>query len=145
MKTSTKSSTARKPIFVDTSGFYALFIDDDRHHPRARSILVEAEKYKRLFVTTDYIVDETATLFRARKQTAAISLFFQILQSTKACRLVWMDTDRFDAAQKLFLRHSDKNWSFTDCTSFSVMRELGLTEALTSDHHFEQAQFVPLL
>ena len=39
----------------------------------------------------------------------------------------------------------DKEWSLTDCTSFVVMQEEGLTDALTTDHHFEQAGFTVLL
>jgi predicted nucleic acid-binding protein len=35
----------------------------------------------------------------------------------------------------------DKNWSFTDCISFIVMEQEGLIDALTGDHHFEQAGF----
>lgn len=45
----------------------------------------------------------------------------------------------------LFERYRDKNWSFTDCISFAVMSKEGITEALTADHHFEQAGFKALL
>jgi len=145
MKKSTKSSTGSSPIFVDTSGFYALLVDEDRHHEQARTLLLDAERTRRRFVTTDYVIDETATLLRARKAAASIPVLFQVLQNSKACQIAWMDSDRFWAAQKLFLSHADKAWSFTDCTSFVVMRELRLREALTSDHHFGQAKFVPLL
>jgi uncharacterized protein len=43
------------------------------------------------------------------------------------------------------LSRRDKEWSLTDCISFVVMKERGLTEALTADHHFEQAGFKALL
>ena len=45
----------------------------------------------------------------------------------------------------LFAKRPDKEWSLTDCISFIVMQEYGLTEALTADHHFEQAGFTILL
>jgi hypothetical protein len=45
----------------------------------------------------------------------------------------------------LFAGRSDKNWSLTDCISFVVMQDEGLTEALTGDSHFEQAGFKALL
>ena len=48
-------------------------------------------------------------------------------------------------ALKLYHQHRDKEWTLTDCTSFIVMRERGLTEALTGDHYFEQAGFTALL
>lgn len=145
MKKSTRSSTGKPATFVDTSGFYALLVDEDRHHARARALLLEAERARRVFVTTDYVIDETATLLRGRKESASIPLLFQTLQNSKACQMVWMDPDRLQAAQRLFLSHADKAWSFTDCSSFVIMRELGLREALTSDHHFEQAKFTALL
>lgn len=46
---------------------------------------------------------------------------------------------------ELYEARSDKDWSLTDCTSFIVMQDRGLTDALTGDHHFEQAGFRPLL
>lgn len=51
----------------------------------------------------------------------------------------------FDAALDLYSRRLDKGWSFTDCLSFLVMQRYGITDALTSDHHFEQAGFTALL
>jgi predicted nucleic acid-binding protein len=60
-------------------------------------------------------------------------------------RLEWVEQDRFQAAASLFRRHKDKEWSFTDCVSFAVMRELNIRDCFTTDHHFEQAGFTPLL
>jgi predicted nucleic acid-binding protein len=51
----------------------------------------------------------------------------------------------FEAGLKLYLNRSDKYWSLTDCISFEVMEREGLTEALTGDHHFEQAGFIALM
>jgi predicted nucleic acid-binding protein len=51
----------------------------------------------------------------------------------------------FDAGLKLYAERPDKSWSLTDCISFCVMQARGICEALTGDHHFEQAGFVPLL
>ena len=54
-------------------------------------------------------------------------------------------TARFAAAQSFVRKHSDHGYSFTDCTSFIVMRELKITDALTTDGHFAEAGFRPLL
>jgi predicted nucleic acid-binding protein len=51
----------------------------------------------------------------------------------------------FDAGFELYRKRPDKNWSLTDCISFTVMQERSITEALTGDHHFEQAGFAALL
>jgi len=51
----------------------------------------------------------------------------------------------FDQALDFYHQHHDKQWSLTDCTSFIVMQQRGITEALTGDRHFEQAGFTALL
>jgi hypothetical protein len=68
-------------------------------------------------------------------------------QIDRSKRLRWerIDSARFDAARQLFFKYRDKKFSFTDCTSFAVMREIRLTQALTTDRHFRQMgyQLVP--
>jgi predicted nucleic acid-binding protein len=58
---------------------------------------------------------------------------------------VHIDATLDDRAWRHIKGRQDKEWSLVDCASFVVMQELGITEALTSDHHFEQARFVRLL
>ena len=65
--------------------------------------------------------------------------------SSQACRVEWTSDARFGKVRAFFRRHADKDWSFTDCLSFCVMKEFALPEALTADSHFEQAGFVALL
>ncbi len=50
-----------------------------------------------------------------------------------------------EQAWKLLETRLDKTWSLVDCASFVVMKNRGLTDALTTDRHFEQAGFVRLL
>ena len=144
MRKSTRSSTARE-IFVDTSGFFALLVAKDPMHARATEVLERARKSKQRFVTTDYVLDETATLLRARGAAHLVAGLFDAVFASNACRIVWMDSVRFEGCRAYFLEHHDKDWSFTDCVSFSVMQELGLRRALTTDRHFAQARFEPLL
>ena len=62
-----------------------------------------------------------------------------------ACRIAWMEPELFSAARVYFLKHSDQDYSFTDCVSFLVMREKKIKVALTKDEHFRQAGFQILL
>jgi len=67
------------------------------------------------------------------------------LREAPDCEIVSFSSDIFEEAQSFYDQHRDKQWTLTDCTSFVVMRERGIADALTGDHHFEQAGFVALL
>ncbi|MCU0726347.1 MAG: PIN domain-containing protein [Planctomycetes bacterium] len=132
-------------VFVDTGGFYALLVSgDDRHRP-AREFMRRARKARRRLVTTDYVIDETATLLEARGLGWLAHRLFESLGTSRALRLEWMDSSRFERTRTLFLRSTGRGWSFTDCSSFVVMGELRVREALAKDAHFADAGFVPLL
>jgi predicted nucleic acid-binding protein len=132
-------------IFIDTSGFYALLVRGDDQHDRARHAMRQAAKKKQRFVTTDYVLDEAATLLMARGGSTVIPALFESVSASKACRVVWMDVERFEKTRGLFIKNIDKSWSFTDCFSFIVMRDLRLRAALSKDVHFSAAGFIPLL
>ena len=59
--------------------------------------------------------------------------------------IVWMDAVRFREVYTYYRRHSDKQWSFTDCFSFCVMKQRKIYRALAHDRHYSQAGFEPLL
>ena len=134
-----------REIFVDTSGFYALLVKRDDKHAEASRILKSAAQEQRGFVTTDYVLDEAATLLQARDCRHLLQDFFDAVFASAACQVEWTDEERFHAVKEAFLKHSDQHWSFTDCLSFRVMKERRLRDALTKDTHFEQAGFVILL
>ena len=136
---------AGSDVFMDTAGFLALWDASDEHHQRAVKFQSELSRKKRQFLTTDYIVDETATLLLMRhSHTAAVDFLKTILESG-TLRLEWIDSDTFHSAAALFQGHDDKQWSFTDCVSFALMDELKIQDSFTTDHHFSQAGFNPLL
>ncbi len=132
-------------VFIDTSGFYAMLVRGDDKHAAVQRVLREARRRKRRFLTTDYVLDETATLLKARGFLHLLAPFFERLDASRACRIEWTDSDRFQEVRALFLKHADQAWSFTDCLSFHVMTQLRLREALTKDSHFEHAGFTALL
>lgn len=132
-------------VFVDTSGFYAMLVKGDDRHAAVQRVLREARRRKRGFVTTDYVLDETATLLKARGLVHLLSPFFEKLDGSRALRIEWTDADRFADVRSFFLKHGDQKWSFTDCLSFRIMTEFRLRDALTKDAHFEHAGFKVLL
>jgi len=132
-------------VLLDSAGFLALWDTGDEHHAAAVALQEELTRMRRHFLTTDYVVDETVTLLLVRHSHAAAVDFLDTIERSEALRLEWIGPDRFHAAVSLFRKHADKEWSFTDCVSFATMHELRIRDAFTTDHHFKQAGFVPLL
>jgi len=133
-------------IFVDTSAFYALEVEDDINHKKARNFLfneLRTGKYGAL-VTSDYVLDETLTLLRIRYDPETALKFYEKVSRSKSIKVIWVDQTVFKEALELFKRNGNFKWSFTDCTSFAIMKLLNLRHAFTFDENFEQAGFVKL-
>ena len=131
--------------FIDTSGFYALLIGADDQHAAAAAFMRTAARDRRPLVTTDYVLDETATLLTARGRRHLSGILFEIILESEACRIEWMNPERFASVVSFFTKRVDQKWSFTDCFSFVLMNELHIEQALTKDAHFRAAGFTPLL
>jgi predicted nucleic acid-binding protein len=136
---------AASDVFMDSAGFLALWDAGDEHHADAVRLQQELASKRRRFLTTDYVVDESVTLLLVRHSHAAAVDLLEAIERSEALHVEWIDAPRFSTASTLFRKHADKKWSFTDCVSFAVMRELKIRDALTTNHHFKQAGFVPLL
>lgn len=130
--------------FVDSAGLYALHIASDPRHQRALDLVSRRAKPASL-VLTDYIVQETVTLFKARRHPAAIPKLFALIEGSRAFELHFIDESLFAESRDFLLGHPDKEWSFVDCSSFVLMGKLGIRDALTTDRHFAQSGFRPLL
>lgn len=132
-------------VFVDTSGFYAFMVKrDGAHRAACKHMRALAQRGDELW-TTDYVLDETATLLKARALSHLLSDFFEAIFASKVCHVEWMDADRFLEVRTFCLKHRDHPWSFTDCFSFCVMKRRKIARALTKDGDFHTAGFVPLL
>ena len=130
------------PIFIDTAYVIARVNRRDRYHAQAE---VLAHQYVgRKFVVTDGVLLETGNALARDYRLAAVKLIAQFLASPRV-EVVYMTSDLFAAAFALYEQMADKQWSLVDCASFLVMRERGISQALTSDHHFTQAGFQALL
>ena len=136
---------ANRDVFVDSGAFHALLVSNDPHHARMVSCLKVIQRDRRRLITTDYVVDESVTLLKARKVSAQVPKLFDLLDHSHQLMMEWIAEDRFVAARDFLLRQNDHDYSFTDCASFVVMRELEITDALTTDRHFREAGFRPLL
>ena len=130
-----------KTLFVDTAGWMACADAADPAHRAATAVRDAWIEQGGLFVTTDYIADETLTLIRLRLSHAAAEGWWRQVDGSSRLRWETVTPARAEKARGLFFRYHDKDFSFTDCTSFVVMRELRMREVLTTDHHFAQMGF----
>jgi predicted nucleic acid-binding protein len=130
-----------KSVFVDTAGWMALADAADPLHGRSRAARDTLLEQGRALVTTDFVVDETLTLIRLRLGLPAAEAWWAQVDASPRLRWERIDADRFERARTLFFEYRDKDFSFTHCTSFAVMRDLRLTLALTTNHHFRQMGF----
>jgi predicted nucleic acid-binding protein len=128
-------------LFVDTSGFYASLSSHDDMHADAAELLASAARKRQRLLTTDYVLDETVTLLRVRGCGHLVEPLLSRVMESRACRVEWMDAQRFRKVRQFMAVHADKAWSFTDCFSFVVMKDAGIRSALTKDGHFRQAGF----
>ena len=133
---------AKVAVFLDTSGFYGWLCSDDAHHRKAVRFFTTTD---RPLVTTDWVIGETCNLFAARRAPRLVRILFEALERSVSIHQTTIGTDRFEQARDLFCKYEEHAFPLTDCTSFVVMRELGLKDALTDDRHFRTMGFNPLL
>jgi predicted nucleic acid-binding protein len=95
-------------------------------------------------ITTDAVLLEIGNALARRHKAYAVAVIENAKQS-KDIRLVRLSPELFDRGLDLYSSHRDKAWGLVDCISFVVMRDFGVTEALTHDEHFIQAGFRALL
>ena len=127
-----------KRLFVDTAGWVAAADADDPAQASAVRSRDEWLASGGLLVTTDYVIDETLTTIRMRMGLAASKRWWKQVDGTSRLRIEVVDPERCEKARVIFFGYQDKDFSFTDCTSFVVMDELRVRQVLTLDHHFAQ-------
>jgi predicted nucleic acid-binding protein len=129
-------------IFVDTGYLFAITTPGDQLHLRAMSW---ARAIRERLLTTEYVLWELVNgLSRLLDRPQAHALLDDIHQSS-AWDVIEARRELFSRGLAIHRQHADKEWSLTDCISFLVMRDRGISRALTHDHHFEQAGFEALL
>jgi uncharacterized protein len=127
--------------FLDTSYILALELSSDQYHTQAQQHWQALLPTVPQLVTTSFVFDEVVTFFNTRSyHTKAQQLGNMMLTST-FITLHFVHEPLFQQGWAYFQHHTDKTYSLTDCISFVVMHENGITTALTFDHHFTQAGF----
>jgi uncharacterized protein len=102
-------------------------------------------KVRRPILTTEFILLELGNACARAEDHADFLALLAGIRASPRTRVIPLDSRLLQRGLNLFASRPDKNWSLTDCISFVVMQEEGLTEALAGDSHFEQAGFRALL
>ena len=115
-------------------------------HERAMTCLNYLQTH-RDGITTNYIILELVTLLASALRTtrSKIIAFIESLKSSPHVEIVHVDATLDMQSWQLLKTRIDKEWSLVDCASFIIMQQRGIKEALTTDHHLEQAGFIRLL
>ncbi|MFH1565602.1 MAG: PIN domain-containing protein [bacterium] len=128
-------------IFVDTSAFIALYLIDDNFHTKAIKWLKSMEG-RATFWTTNFVLDEVYTFVRSIKNKKTSIDFAEYLSSNSdIVKVKRVSLEEEKEAFNLFKKLDFARLSFTDCTSFAVMKRLKLKQAFSFDKHFKQAGF----
>ncbi len=129
-------------MLLDTSGLLCFFDDKDFRHADASAFIESANTR----LTTSYILAELIPLCQVRKLNRQKTLeFVEMLVNNSLIEIVWIDENLHKQAFELLKDRLDKTYSLCDAVSFVVMREREISEALTTDKHFDQAGFIKLL
>ena len=130
-------------VFVDTSAWFAAVVPSDPNHPRAANWLATNSE---VLITTDYIIDETLTLLRARGERQRAKLLGKKFFDGSIAEIYFLTEEDIRQAWAIFEQYDDKGWSFTDCSSKVMIDEMNISQAFAFDHHFHQfgtVQVVP--
>ena len=131
-------------VFADTSGFIAAFDSRDSGHAAAARAFRSIAKTGQPVVTTDLVLSETLTHLRRRGGWEPSKRAGDAILGSRAFQIVCADRDSLEAGYREFIRNADPKLSLCDAHSFVVMRDRGITRALTFDRHFADAGFVIL-
>jgi uncharacterized protein len=129
-------------LFADTFYFIALLSPSDDAHAKA---IAFTRQFAGRLLTTAWVLTEMADGLVDTSAREKFVQFYDRLRARGDVTIVPCGDVLFGLGVELFRRRPDKEWSLTGCISFTVMQQQSVSEALTADHHFEQAGFTALL
>lgn len=133
-----------RTVFADANYWIGLFNPKDQLHDAAMQASRTLTRTR--LVTSEMVLVELLNgLAEYPGLRGQVVLAVDSIMADPNTEVVPQSALVFRDALALFRQHQDKEWGLTDCSSFVIMRQRGLQEALTHDHHFEQAGFVALL
>jgi len=131
-----------KPVFADAFFYAACLNRADQHHAKAVAF---ASRWSGRMVTTRFVLIEVADALAGSATRLKVPAFINALENDANVSIFEPRPALLQRALRLYEERPDKEWTLTDCISFVIMADEGLTDALTGDRHFEQAGFRAVL
>lgn len=126
-------------LFIDTAAFLAILNANDRHHPSARQCWEHILHSDFVLFSSNYVILETTALLQNRFGIEAVRLFESNI--LPVLEVHWIDEMIHKQAMSALLAANRRDLSLVDCTSFEIMREIGLGEVFTFDEQFREQGF----
>jgi predicted nucleic acid-binding protein len=132
-------------VFLDTAYAISLSSEHDNLHELALQIADVLETEQTSIITTQAIMLEIGNALSKQRFRRAAVILLHALESDPSIEIIPLSQELYDLAFDLFRQRSDKDWGLIDCVSFIVMQQSGITQALTTDVHYQQAGFQALM
>jgi predicted nucleic acid-binding protein len=130
------------PVFADAYYWFALVNPRDQSHQEAQTL---SQSLSEPLVTTTWVLTEVGDAMHDPVNRPTFIRLMEAIANDSQTTVIPAEQKWFDRGLALFAARLDKKWSLTDCISFAVMQDLGLTDALTGDRDFVQAGFRALM
>jgi predicted nucleic acid-binding protein len=132
-------------VFLDTAYIHALINNRDQWHTAALQWQERLLRQPRGIISTEFILIEIANSLASVRFRSFALRATTVLRLDPDIEIIPVSPELVESGLALYEQRQDKDWGLTDCTSFVVMTSRNLTTALTTDDHFRQAGFRPLL
>lgn len=137
--------TLNSDVFIDTSFVIARINVYDQFHQIAEEVAPIVAQSGCRMLTTAAVIFEIGNALSRRRLRVDTARVLRAFQDDDRLEIISVTDRLFSNALNLYAARPDKEWSLTDCASFLVMQDRQITQALTTDVHFEQAGFTALL
>jgi predicted nucleic acid-binding protein len=134
-----------RPLAFIDAGFWIAWMDAaDQYHD---TVMRCSQPLQRdvMPVTSDFVIHETITYLNCSLKAHGVALAFLDLLHKGRIPVWRVEPDTIVEAMTIFRQYADKPFSFTDCTSFALMRRRGVTLYAGFDEHFKSMGYQPML
>ena len=140
-----EKTTSMRNAFLDTAFAIALVNKRDTYHDKARALLQKIEQERTSIITTQAVLIEIGNALAGPALRRIAAGYIERLEKDSSVEVVPISDELLQQGLTLYRERPDKAWGLTDCISFVVMQERGITDAMTADRHFEQAGYTAIL